>query len=81
MDMKYLLNGSFATENDIDNNDIYPSNNDEECYEEELCSDYNCNEDYYDYEYTLEDTWDAMTDGMYGDMPEGWDGDLEFLGY
>ncbi len=36
---------------------------------------------YNDNEYTLEDTWDAMTDGMYGDMPEGWDGDLEFLGY
>lgn len=81
MDMKYLLNGSFTTENDIDDSDIYPSNNDEECYEEELCSSYNSNEDYNDYEYTLEDTWDAMTDGMYGDMPEGWDGDLEFLGY
>ena len=36
---------------------------------------------YDNYEYTLEDTWDAMTDGMYGDMPEGWDGDLVFLGY
>lgn len=27
------------------------------------------------------DTWYAMTDGMYGDMPDGWDGDYEFLGY
>lgn len=26
-------------------------------------------------------TWDAMTDGMYGDMPEGFDGDFDFLGY
>lgn len=28
-----------------------------------------------------QDTWDAMTDGMYGDMPEGFDGDYSFLGY
>lgn len=27
------------------------------------------------------DTWDAMTDGQYGDMPEGFDGDFDFLGY
>lgn len=33
--------------------------------------------DYTDY---LGDTWDAMTDGMYGDMPEGFDGDYDFLG-
>lgn len=26
------------------------------------------------------DSWDAMTDGMYGDMPEGFDGDYDFLG-
>lgn len=29
----------------------------------------------------MRDAWDAMTDGMYGDMPEGFDGDFEFLGY
>lgn len=29
----------------------------------------------------MRDTWDAMTDGMYGDMPEGFDGDFDFLGY
>lgn len=34
--------------------------------------------DYIDY---LGDTWDAMTDGMYGDMPDGFDGDYDFLGY
>ena len=28
-----------------------------------------------------EDDWDAMTDGQYGDMPEGFDGDYSFLGY
>lgn len=29
----------------------------------------------------MRDTWDAMTNGMYGDMPEGFDGDFDFLGY
>lgn len=28
-----------------------------------------------------QDTWDAMTDGMYGDMPDGFDGDYDFLGF
>ena len=28
----------------------------------------------------MRDSWDAMTDGMYGDMPEGFDGDYDFLG-
>lgn len=32
------------------------------------------------YEWTEEDTWDAMTDGMYGDYPGG-DIDYELLGY
>lgn len=27
------------------------------------------------------DNWDAMTDGQYGDMPDGFDGDYEFMGY
>ena len=35
---------------------------------------------YDDYDY-MADTWDAMTDGMYGDMPEGFDGDFDFLGW
>ena len=29
----------------------------------------------------MRDTWDAMTDGQYGDMPEGFDGDFDFLGF
>lgn len=29
----------------------------------------------------MEDTWDAMTDGQYGDMPDDFDGDFDFLGY
>ena len=28
----------------------------------------------------MRDSWDAMTDGMYGDMPDGFDGDYDFLG-
>ena len=35
-------------------------------------------EDDFDYE---KETWDAMTDGMYGDMPEGFDGDYNWLGF
>ena len=33
-----------------------------------------------DIDYAAE-TWDAMTDGMYGDMPDGFDDDYSFLGY
>lgn len=38
-------------------------------------------DDYPDYDQMERDTWDAMTDGQYGDMPEGFDGDYSFLGY
>ena len=34
--------------------------------------------DDYDYE---RDTWNAMTDGQYGDIPEGFDGDYDFTGH
>ena len=44
--------------------------------EEEYCYDYY--DDDYDYE---RDTWNAMTDGQYGDMPEGFDGDYDFTGH
>lgn len=37
--------------------------------------------DYYDEPDYMRDSWDAMTDGMYGDMPDGFDGDYGFLGY
>lgn len=32
------------------------------------------------YHELMRDSWDAMTDGMYGDTPEGFDGDFDFLG-
>lgn len=44
------------------------------CIEESRAS----REEQLDY---LSDTWDAMTDGMYGDMPDGFDGDYDFLGF
>ena len=37
-------------------------------------------QDYEDEHDYRQDTWDAMTDGMYGDMPDGFDGDYDFLG-
>ena len=35
------------------------------------------NDDDWDYR---RETWDAMTDGMYGDMPDDFDGDYSFMG-
>lgn len=43
-----------------------------------LC-EYRDSQDYYD-DSDMRDSWDAMTDGMYGDMPDGFDGDYDFLG-
>lgn len=37
-------------------------------------------QDYEDAPDYARDTWDAMTDGMYDDMPDGFDGDYDFLG-
>lgn len=34
----------------------------------------------YDFNWE-EETWDVMTEGQYGDMPEGFDGDYSFMGY
>lgn len=48
----------------------------------------NDDDDYYGYDdggYSRREldemTWDAMTDGQYGDMPEGFDGDYDWLGF
>jgi len=43
-------------------------------------TDYDNGSKDYDNDY-MQDSWDAMTDGMYGDMPDGFDGDYSFLGY
>ncbi len=57
---------------------------DYDSYEE--CEDYEC--DNYDddggYEWTEEDSWDALTDGMYGEMPSSpWEYDamMDAMGY
>lgn len=49
---------------------------------ERINREYSYNRDYgyYDEPDYAQDTWDAMTDGMYGDMPDGFDGDYDFLG-
>ncbi|MBP3842476.1 MAG: hypothetical protein J6E29_02400 [Prevotella sp.] len=54
-------------------------------YDDYEYEDYEC-EDYNDggYEWTEEDSWDALTDGMYGDMPSSpWEYDamMDALGY
>lgn len=51
---------------DDDDDDYYPRRDEEE----------------YDGDYDVErENWDALTDGQYGDMPEGFDGDYDFLGF
>ena len=57
--------------------DIYWFATDYRMEEEYYSGDYG---DYDDHDYAR-DTWDAMTDGQYGDMPEGFDGDYDWLGY
>ena len=52
---------------------------------EEYDDDYEC--DSYDdggYEWTEEDSWDALTDGMYGEMPSNpmdYDAMMDALGF
>ena len=52
---------------------------------DEVYDDYEC--DSYDdgsYEWTEEDSWDALTDGMYGEMPRNpmeYDAMMDALGF
>ncbi len=55
--------------------EIYWFTDDYRMEEDDSSSDY----DDYDHDYE-KDSWYAMTDGMYGDMPDGFDGDYSFLG-
>ena len=43
--------------------------------------DIDAEDNYYDDFDTRSESWYAMTDGQYGDMPDGFDGDYSFLGY
>lgn len=64
------LNPSLADEKEEAHHDSF------DCYD----SGYGGYGGYDDTDY-MRDTWDAMTDGQYGDMPDGFDGDFDFLGY
>ncbi len=55
---------------------LYEHEDDYEDYEE----DYSYDSHYSSRDYEA-DTWDALTDGQYGDMPDDFDGDYSFLGY
>ena len=58
-------------------NDIYL----EEEFEDEYEDDYSCESGY---EWTEEDSWDALTDGMYGDMPSNpmeYDAMMDAMGF
>ena len=63
-------------------NDFYEDEYENEAFEYD---DYES--DYYDdggYEWTEEDSWDALTDGMYGDMPRDplmYDAMMEAMGF
>ena len=51
---------------------------------EEYEDDYECGGYEDGYEWTEEDSWDALTDGMYGDMPSSpWEYDamMDAMGY
>ena len=50
-------------------------------YEDEYNEDYSCDGGY---EWTEEDSWDALTDGMYGDMPSNpmeYDAMMDAMGF
>ncbi len=55
----------------------------DDSYEE--YDDYECESDYYcGSKWTEEDAWDALTDGMYGDMPSNpmeYDAMMEAMGF
>lgn len=54
----------------------------DDSYEE--YDDYECGGHEDGYEWTEEDSWDTLTDGMYGDMPSSpWEYDamMDALGY
>ena len=51
---------------------------------EEYEDDYECGGYEDGYEWTEEDSWDALTDGMYGDMPSNpmeYDAMMDALGF
>ena len=63
----------------------YDENEGVDEYDEyEYDEDYECDGQDGSYEWTEEDSWDALTDGMYGDMPSNpmdYDAMMDALGY
>lgn len=61
------------------------SDYDYDSYEnEEYEDDYECSGYEDGYEWTEEDSWDALTDGMYGDMPSNpmeYDAMMDAMGF
>ena len=58
--------------------------NDEFDEYDEYDEDYECDGQDGSYEWTEEDSWDALTDGMYGDMPSNpmeYDAMMDALGF
>ena len=63
-------------------NDIFLEDEYEDEYDnEEYNDEYSCDGGY---EWTEEDSWDALTDGMYGDMPNNpleYDAMMDAMGF
>lgn len=67
-------------------NDSFEEYDENEGFDEydEYDEDYECDGQDGSYEWTEEDSWDALTDGMYGDMPSNpmdYDAMMDALGY
>jgi len=62
-------------QNDLNEQDFLYEEDCESCY-------YDDNDYTQGYEWTEEDAWDALTDGMYGDYPggSGWDYIYDVMG-
>lgn len=53
-------------------------------FESDEFEGYACSHEYEGYEWTEEDSWDALTDGMYGDMPSNpidYDAMMDAMGF
>ena len=66
--------------------DSYEEYDENEEFEEydEYEDEYECDDQDGGYEWTEEDSWDALTDGMYGDMPSNpmeYDAMMDAMGY
>ena len=68
-----VIRSLYRTE-DEENDYYYPN------YQEDEYDNSRCDDNYSDGDDYAGDTWAAMTDGMYGDMPDDFDGDYSFLG-